>query len=203
MAGRYRRRTLRLRDGTPVQVRAIAPSDKESLAEAYARLGEESRYRRFLVPMAELTPEMLAYLTDVDHVDHEALVATDKASGTGIGVARYSRSPEDPAIAEVAVTVDDAWQGRGVGTVLLRQLATRARQNGIRQFSALALATNEASVRVLESLGDTRRMPDGELVELRVDLPPKRGARTRLGTLLRSAASGTVVVEAMRRRAPG
>lgn len=186
-----------------MQVRAIEPSDREQLAEGYARLGEESRYRRFLVPMAELTPEMLAYLTDIDHVDHEALVATDKVSGTGIGVARYARSSEDQTIAEVAVTVDDTWQGRGVGTVLLRQLAARAQQNGISQFSALALAANEASVRVLESLGETRRMPEGELVELRVDLPPKRGARTRLRALLRSVASGTVVVEAMRRRTPG
>jgi GNAT superfamily N-acetyltransferase len=94
-------------------------------------VGEESSkeaiYRRFLSPHGRLTASELRYLTEVDHSDHEALMAVDRASGRGVGVARYVRDRERPEFAEIAVSVLETWQGRGIGKALLCHLASRAR----------------------------------------------------------------------------
>ena len=73
---------------------------------------------------------MVTYLTEIDHHDHEAIIALEEESGEGIGVARYVRNPTHPETAEVAVTVIDEWQGRGLGTLLLEVLGQRARAEG-------------------------------------------------------------------------
>ena len=118
--------TATLRDGTEVDIRAIEPGDKALLAEAFSRLSPESRYRRFFRPLKELRDSDLRYLTEIDHADHEALVAI-AADGSLVGVARYVRSEEERELAEVAVTIVDDWHGRGVATELLRALVDRAR----------------------------------------------------------------------------
>src|SRR5689334_14196650 len=100
---------VRLRDGSHVRLRPIRPGDKDQLERGFDRLSPESRYRRFLCPMNELSDHMLEYLTDVDHHDHEAIVALDEESGEGIGVARYVRHLDRPEVAELAVTVMDDW----------------------------------------------------------------------------------------------
>ena len=94
----------------------------------FARLSAASRQMRFLGVKKELSAAELRYFTDVDHHDHEALGALDHADGRGVGVARYVRDTEDPQAAEIAVTIIDDWQGRGLGTELLAQLSDRARQ---------------------------------------------------------------------------
>src|SRR5207342_1997238 len=108
------------------------------------RLSPESRRLRFLRRKDELTPAELRYFTDVDHHDHEALGALDHTGGRGVGVARYVRDAGDPQAAEIAVTVADDWQGRGLGTELLAQLTRRARCEGIGRFTALVSANNAA-----------------------------------------------------------
>jgi GNAT superfamily N-acetyltransferase len=95
----------------------------------------------------------LRYLTDVDHRDHEALGALDHARGGGVGIARYVRDREDPHAAEIAVTVIDGWQGRGLGTELLARLSERACQEGIRRFTAAVAADNAAMTGLLRNLG--------------------------------------------------
>src|SRR5271166_6358197 len=130
-----------LRDNSHLTVRPIRPQDAEALRAGFERLSEESRYRRFLSPMSHLSEPTLRYLTEVDHRDHEALVAVG-ADGTLVGVARSVRSRDDPQVAEAAVTVADDWQGRGMGTALLGILADRARSEGISRFTALMLAEN-------------------------------------------------------------
>ena len=82
-----------------------------------------SRYRRFLAPIDHLSDQQLAYLTQVDHIAHEALLAIDTATGEDVAVARFIRDPEDPSRAEVAIVVFDRWQGRGVGRTLADRLA--------------------------------------------------------------------------------
>lgn len=98
-----RRRTITLRDGARVTLRPIAPEDKPLLAASFDRLSEESRYRRFFTTKPALSAAELDYLVDVDHQDHEAIVAIDRSSGEGLGVARYIRSTDDVEVAEVAV----------------------------------------------------------------------------------------------------
>src|SRR5215218_1571067 len=82
---------LTLRDGARVRVRPIGPGDRDALVAAFDRLSPESRYRRFFGPVNELSPQVLDYLSRVDHVDHEALVALDD-EGAIVAVARYVRT---------------------------------------------------------------------------------------------------------------
>src|ERR1039457_3339926 len=124
-------------------IRPISPDHKQQFVEAFERLSDRSRYRRFLSTRRRLSTSDVRYLTEVDHHDHEALVAVDRESGTGVGVARYIRLKTDPCVAELAVTVVDDWQGQGVGGRLTEELADRARAEGITSFTALVLADNE------------------------------------------------------------
>jgi RimJ/RimL family protein N-acetyltransferase len=144
--------TVALRDGSEVVIRQVRSSDAPLLADGFARLGPESRRLRFLRRKDELTPAELRYFTDVDHHDHEALGALDHAAGGGVGVARYVRDASDPQSAEIAVTVVDDWQGRGLGAELLAQLSGRARAAGIRRFTALVSADNAAMTALLRRL---------------------------------------------------
>ncbi len=132
-----------------VEIRPIEPEDKDALASGFDRLSERSRYRRFLSPRGPLTDAELRYFTEVDHHDHEALVAVDPETGEGVGVARYIRSHEDRRIAELAVAVADDWQGRGVGTLLTAELATRARDEGISRLRRLLRAVARGDITVL------------------------------------------------------
>jgi GNAT superfamily N-acetyltransferase len=169
-----RRRTITLQDGARVTLRSIAPEDKPLLVASYERLSEESRYRRFFSVKKELSAAELEYLVDVDHNDHEAIVAIDPSSGEALGVARYIRASAGAEVAEVAVVVADDWQGRGVGRALLDRLTYRARHAGVRRFSALVQGDNRASIGLLEGVGDTRRRYETGEVELIIELPPER-----------------------------
>ena len=151
-----------LRDGSCVRLRQCHRKDKKLLLRGFDQLSDESRYRRFLAGMPELSDAMVDYLTEIDHHDHEAIVALDEQTGAGVGVARYVRDPERPAVAEMAVTVIDDWQQRGLGTQLLAVLSARARNEGIKSFTALMLATNREMMELLERLGPVR-MLDREL----------------------------------------
>jgi GNAT superfamily N-acetyltransferase len=127
---------------TELEIRPIEPEDKAALAAAVDQSSDEAVYRRFLNPHGRLTASELRYLTEVDHRDHEALLAVDPGSSKSVGVARYVRDRERRDSAEIAVAVLEAWQGRGVGKALLHRLADRARDEGITQFTALMLSDN-------------------------------------------------------------
>jgi RimJ/RimL family protein N-acetyltransferase len=142
-----------LRDGSRVLIRQVRSEDAPLLADGFGRLSARSRWMRFMMAKPRLTAAELRYLTDVDHRDHEALGALDRSGGRGVGIARYVRDAGDPQAAEIAVTVVDEWQGRGLGTVLLARLSDRARQEGIGRFTALAAADNLAVARLLAGMG--------------------------------------------------
>jgi len=142
-----------LRDGSEVLIRPIRGADAPLLADGFARLSLRSRQMRFLAPKTELSAAELRYLTDIDHHDHEALGAVEHAGGRGVGIARYIRSAEDTHSAEIAVTVVDEWQGRGLGAELVAQLSERAVAEGIRRFTALAAADNVAVARLARNIG--------------------------------------------------
>jgi GNAT superfamily N-acetyltransferase len=188
-----------LRDGSRVRIRQGRSSDKELLRRGFERLGPDSRYRRFLAPMPELTEDMVRYLTEIDHHDHEAMIALDEDTGEGIGVARYVRDPERRDMAEVAVTVIDDWQARGLGTLLLEVISARAREEGITTFTALMLATNEEMMDLLKQL-DPMRILDRETgrVEIEVPVPPV-GLAPALRKLIRIAAQHDVAEPLARR----
>jgi RimJ/RimL family protein N-acetyltransferase len=189
-----------LRDGGEVIIRPIEPEDKERLAQAYARLSPESRRRRFLAAPARLTEEDLRYLSEVDHRRHEAMAAFDPDTGDLVGVARYVRVPGDPETGEVAAAVIDDWQGRGVGTQLLSALTNRARENGLRRYTAVVSVDNRPVREKLDRLGGSAQ-PAGHELEYSIEVPspdelemlielPSQGMPDRLRTALRRAASG-------------
>ncbi|HSJ22615.1 MAG TPA: GNAT family N-acetyltransferase [Nocardioidaceae bacterium] len=165
-----------LRDGVVVLVRQVHRTDADLLADGFARLSEESRRLRFLSAKERLTTTELRYFTEVDHHDHEALGALDETDGRGLGVARYIRHAEDPEAAEVAVTVVDEWQRRGLGTELLSRLIDRARQEGVLRFTALVSADNDATIRLLQRVGADVRAVSREpgVVEYEIS-PPSEG----------------------------
>ena len=185
---------ITLRDGSRIRIRQGHRTDRQLLLRGFERLSPESRYRRFLAPMPELSEPMVRYLTEIDHHDHEAMIALDEATGEGVGVARYVRDCERPHMAEVAVTVIDDWQARGVGTLLLEMLSGRARAEGITTFTALMLATNREMMELFEQL-DPMRIVDQAIgtVEIDVSIAPI-GVAPRLRKLLAIAAQHDVAV---------
>jgi RimJ/RimL family protein N-acetyltransferase len=141
-----------LRDGSHVLIRPVQSADAALLADGFARLSAASRWMRFLTPKKELSPTELTYFTDLDHHDHEALGALDDGDGRGVGIARFIRRADDPYAADIAVTITDDWQGRGLGTELLAQLSDRARDEGIHRFTALVAAENVAVAAMLRNV---------------------------------------------------
>ena len=135
--------------------RPIRPDDKHALEAGLARLSEQSVYRRFLSPKPSFSAGELRYLTEVDGRDHVALVIDDPDTpGELIAVGRWIRLADEPATAEIAITVADCWQRRGIGSLLAEVLGDAARAQGIRRFTATVSAENEPALRLLATAKD-------------------------------------------------
>src|SRR5215831_20475565 len=172
-------RLVKLRDGSKVLIRQVQPADAALLADGFARLSGKSRQMRFLARKDRLSVAELRYFTDLDHRDHEALGAVDQADGRGVGIARYIRDAEDPRAAEIAVTIVDAWQGRGLGTELLTRLADRARTEGICRFTALVAEDNRAMAGLLRNMSASLTGRSPGTVEYEITLmPPGKSTTT-------------------------
>jgi len=179
-----------LRDGTGVVVRPIRPDDKPLLVDGFRRLSEESRIRRFMAPLRELSADQLRYLTEIDYVDHFAWVAVLADRPTfGIGVGRYIRLAAEPDVAEVAITVVDEYQGKGLGTLLLGILAGTARTAGITNFRAFVMEDNQTMRTLMGDLGvESRHDAPGVLV-MNVPLDPERLPDSPAGRTLKAVAA--------------
>jgi ribosomal protein S18 acetylase RimI-like enzyme len=167
---------VRLRDGTHAVVWSLLPGDRDALREAYEHLSPESKLHRFLTPVPHLSETMLDHLVDeVDGVDHVARVLfllEDSKLGVPAGVARMIRYPDDPTVADVAVTVADEFQGRGVATALLAELMHK-RLPGVECILTEVAADNSASLAMLRRLGPTTVERAGiNRLQVSVMLPP-------------------------------
>jgi acyl-CoA synthetase (NDP forming)/RimJ/RimL family protein N-acetyltransferase len=161
-------------DGGTVHLRPICPEDAEGLVGLMDRSSDQTRYYRFFGPMKRLSDKDLHRFT---HVDHDARVAFVLVLGDQvIGVGRYDRYPGTDD-AEVAFLVEDAHQGRGLGSVLLEHLAAAARERGIQNFVAEVLAQNNRMVRVFLDAGytPTRSYEEG-VVHLTFPIAPTETA---------------------------
>jgi RimJ/RimL family protein N-acetyltransferase len=159
----------RLRTDPELIVRPIRATDKAALLDLFERLSARSRLRRFLSPKPALSRRELAYLTEIDHRTHEALVAV-APDGAFVGVARYACDIGATTVADVAFAVADAWQGRGVGTGLARLLLQDARDNGIARLHATTLADNGPARKLLGRLGFRVCAIAGGVLEVDLDL---------------------------------
>jgi RimJ/RimL family protein N-acetyltransferase len=152
-----------LPDGTAVVLRPQTPQDRSRLADFFAALSPRSRYQRFLTGTPPKLPSRtLDVLAGVDDDRHVGLLAL--FDGDVVGAARYLRRRDRPAVADIAFTVADALQGRGLGRLLLHELRAHAARRGVTRFEFDTLATNEASLAVARSLG-ARLQPAGVTVE--------------------------------------
>src|SRR3954469_16560031 len=180
--------TAQLRDDSTVAIRPIEAGDFERLREVWDGMSELSRRRRFLAPSSgDISDADVQYLVDVDHRRHEALLALDD-NGRALGVARYVRTPGDPESAEVAVVVVDDWHRRGLGTALLDRLTSRARENGIRRYTAIVSEDNDIVLDALERAGAARMGASEGEIEFELDVPSE-GIGDRLQSVLRAAAA--------------
>jgi acetyltransferase len=166
---------LALRDGTPALIWPLLPSDARTLREGFRHLSPQSRRSRFLSPLDDLDEAMIERLVGgVDGVHHVALVLVVLPPGgieQPVGVARLIQDPSDPATADIAVTVADQWQGRGVGAALVRALMKR-RPPGLRRIRTVVDADNQASLALLAGAGPTSSSVTSRgVVDVTVDLP--------------------------------
>jgi RimJ/RimL family protein N-acetyltransferase len=165
---------LSLRDGTPAMIWPLLPTDGQALREMFRRLSPESRQRRFLSSLSDLDDAMIQRLVGkVDGVHHIALVLVvlpPEGEEWPVGVARLVQDPADPASAEVAFTVADEWQGRGVGTALADALIQR-RPAAVTRLRADVEAGNLASLALLTRAGRmSSGVPRRGIVDVTVDL---------------------------------
>ena len=146
--------------GTRVLIRPIEPGDKEKLVNGLRQLSEESIRRRFLAAKPRFTTAELRYLTEVDGVNHIALVAVlEDDPEQLVAVARCVRLPDRHATAEMAIVVGDPWQNQGLGRALATALADAAKAVGIRRFAATILGDNEPARRLMRTFA--RRLEEG------------------------------------------
>jgi len=152
-----------LRDGTRVMVRPIRPEDRQIEKEFVQRLSDESRYFRFLGAVRELSETMLNRFTRIDYDREMALIAVVCEGGneTEIGVARYAVNADDVSC-EFAVAIADAWQGRGLGTLLMLSLISAARKRGLQVMEGIVAARNYKMLGLMTSLGFSVRTDQGD-----------------------------------------
>ena len=173
-----------LRGGLAVRVRPLVPGDEPLLREAFEALSPQSRYQRFFRHVNELSDELWRYLCNVDGRDHVAFVAvalTGRWRNRVVGVARFVRAAVDPTSAEVAITIADGCQRRGLGTLLFDQLKDAAPSRGVSHFVAYALPTNVGIRRLIARHGDfeKRRIGDDEVLWLELAASATAGPALR------------------------
>ena len=165
---------MELRDGTKVHLRPIVPEDEPLLHEAVSSMSERTVYFRFFSPIKRMSDALAHRLAVVDYNDRFALVATTHRPGGKeriVGVARYDRARETN-VAEVAVAVIDEFQRRGLGSVLLAELARVGREHGIKTFTLIVLPENREMLGLLRKMGWIHQAKiNGGLYEITFDLP--------------------------------
>lgn len=188
---------------TRVLVRPVRPTDLPLFVSGYARLSSESRHLRFFSQASELSSRQLDFLTHPDHRSHEAWGALDLkfSEPTGIGVARYIALEERPGVAEVALTIVDAYQRLGAGSLLHACLHLTASRQGYRTFYYDVLWENSGFLRYLKSLGGkvVGTVADVVSIEMPIyasslEVPRNDGTAMRFARLMHDVMTATPVV---------
>jgi GNAT superfamily N-acetyltransferase len=153
-----------------VATRPVQPDDRVLFRRLWPRLSRDTVYRRFHSPLHGLPPEAVDRLVTVDHDLREAVVAL--VGGEVVGVARYDRSPADPATAEFAIVVEDAWQGFGLGRQLLGELVALAAARGVEVLTATVQPDNDRVLGLIRRvLPDSTVTPDDDVLAVRSLIP--------------------------------
>ena len=174
-----------LTDGGTVHVRPVRPDDADALLGLYQRLSQESLYLRYFSPVPAPTARQIDALAEIDYTHKFALVA--ELGDDLVAIARFDGLAGGEE-AEVAFTVQDDQQGRGLGTILLEHLAGVARELGVRTFVASTLASNARMRRVFADAGfQVKRRFEAGVLEL--SFPIEVTPRRRGGAVVRASTS--------------
>lgn len=159
--------TVRFEDGNHrYELIPLTSNHRGLLVDGFSKLSERSRYQRFMAPVNELSQSEIDYLTDLDMVHRFAwgVLVDDEPAGVG----RYAQTTTSPQAVEVAVTVVDEFQGRGIGRILLGALAVVAESSGYSRLEFEVLADNRPMLGLLESI-EADLHPDGAIVHAEAD----------------------------------
>lgn len=142
-----------LRDDRPITIRALRPDDRTEMLAAIGRTSMQSLQRRFFVPKKGFSEREMTFFLDIDFESHVAIVAEIAEDGRAViaGGGRYI--VVQPGQAEIAFVVVDAYQGQGIGTILMRHLAVLARDAGLRELVAEVLPENSAMLKLFKRFG--------------------------------------------------
>ena len=163
-------RDVVVKDGRTVHIRPIRPDDLDAMMDTWRRLSPETIRMRFFGPRG-MNERQMRYFTEVDYTNRFALVA--ETGGRIVGVGRFDRLPKSPEAAEFALLVEDAAQGRGIGTALLRALVEPAEELGIRHFVGEVLSENRRMLSVLRDAGlQPAITTEGTVVHTEFDAAP-------------------------------
>ena len=161
---------VQLRDDTELYLRPVLPGDKVRTAQGPVQFSGETLYRRF--QSTRFPGEtLMAYLFEVDYVDHFVWVMTDGIDGPVVADARFVRDQNEPTLAEVAFIVGDLYQGRGIGSFLMDALAVAAVCDGVRQFTARVLSDNYPMRKILDRFDAHWERDDQGVVTTVIDVP--------------------------------
>jgi protein lysine acetyltransferase len=160
---------VRVRDGTELLLRPVLPGDSERTMQGHVWFSRETLYRRFMSARVP-SPALMDYLAEVDYVDHFVWVMTDQ-DGYPVADARFVRDDHDPTTAEIAFTVADAYQGRGIGSFLIAALSIAARVDGVEKFSGRMLADNVGMRTIMDHYGAFWERDDVGVVTTVIDVP--------------------------------
>lgn len=156
-----------LRDGRPVDIRALRPDDREDMLAAVGRTGAQSLQRRFFVAKRGFSEREIAFFVNIDFINHVALVALAEEDGRKVIVGGGRYIVTEPGKAEIAFVVIDDYQGQGLGTRLMHHLAIIARKANLKELVAEILPENAAMRKVFSKFGfQTRRGDDPRVVHL-------------------------------------
>jgi protein lysine acetyltransferase len=162
---------IRVRDGSLLLLRPVLPGDDERTVHGHVLFSSETLYRRFMTARLP-SPALMHYLSQVDYVDHFVWVVTDGIDP--VADARFVRDESDPTVAEIAFTVADAYQGRGIGGFLIGALAIAARASGIERFSARMLSDNVPMRAIMDHYGAVWQREDIGVITTVIDVPGPR-----------------------------
>ncbi|OAN39541.1 GNAT family N-acetyltransferase [Mycolicibacterium iranicum] len=161
---------VQMRDGTVLHLRPVLPGDNERTTNGPVEFSGETLYRRFQSVQSP-SKTLMAYLFEVDYQDHFVFVLTDGADGPVVADVRFVRNENDPAEAEIAFIVADAYQGKGIGTFLMAAISVAAGYDGVRRFTARVLTDNVPMRAILDRFGAIWQRDDLGVVVTEIPVP--------------------------------
>lgn len=164
--------SYRLRDKTCVRLGLVGLGDRNRFLNGFERISTRTNINRFLTFKKGFTEQELTYLLAVDNTNHLAIGAVDcKKPDIGIGLARYVRLKKDPGLAEAAILVIDEYQGKGLGSLLYRELMSMAAENDIQHLINIVGKDNRGMLALLRKFGATQSAEHDNVYEFIIDPP--------------------------------